>query len=146
MWPTIHPSVWPATMVHDDDRHLIFAGRDADLTGEPYHEMAAMRRNATAVEELWGLGKASLARLLFEAQRLDTVWEAASSSDWRRRTFPPGPGGDDWDHDSFVAECRRVRNALTDWAIEHYDYGSYPMAAADEGYSSSPRAIHQDDA
>lgn len=142
MWLTIHwpPLDWPATMVHDDDRHPIFAGKNADLTGKPYHEMAAMRRDATAVEEFWGLGKASLARLLFSAQRLDTVWEGASSSDWRRRTFPPGPEGKDWDHDSFVAECRRVRNALTDWALTHYDYGAYMMmAGADEGYSSSPR-------
>lgn len=134
------PSVWGATMVHDDDHHHpIFAGRDAEHTGEPYHEMAEMRRDATAVAELWGLGKASLCGILDEAERLDVVWEGASSSDWRRRTFPPGPGGKDWDHDSFVAECRRVRNALTDWALDHYDYGAYMMAGADEGYSSSPR-------
>ncbi len=144
MWLTIRwpPLDWPATMVHDDDdRHPIFPpGEDADLTGKYYHEMTSFRRDASAVEEIWGLGKEALARLLFEAARLDVVWEGASSSDWRRRTFPPGPGGKDWDHDSFVAECKRVRNALCDWALDHYDYGAYMMmAGADEGYSSSPR-------
>lgn len=139
MWPTFHRRPRAGTMVHDDDHPIFGSGRDAELTGKPYHEMAAMRRDATAVEELWGLGKGELARLLFEAARLDTVWEGASSHDWRRRTFPPGPGGKDWDHDSFVAECRRVRNALTNWALTHYDYEAYMMAGADEGYSSSPR-------
>lgn len=129
-------------MAHDDDRHPIFKREDgeddADLTGKDYHDMAAMRRHARAVETFWGLEKGELTRLFFEAEMLDDVWEGASSPDWRRRTFPPGPGGEDWDHDSFVAECRRVRNAFTDWALEHCDYEAY-MAGADEGYSSSPR-------
>ncbi len=127
-------------MVHDDDCHPIFGPKkDAEHTGKPYHEMAAMRRAATAVEGLWGLGKEDLDGILCNADRLDAVWEGASSPNWRRRTFPPGPGGEDWDHDSFVAECKRVRNALTSWALEHCDYGAYMMSGADEGYSSSQR-------
>ena len=125
----------------NDDCHPIFGPKkDAEHTGKDYHKMAAMRRDATAVEGLWGLRKEDLDKILRDAERLDAVWERASSLNWRRRTFPPGPGGEDWDHDSFVAECRRVRNAFTAWALEYYDYGAYMMAGADaEGYSSSQR-------
>ena len=51
-------------MVHDDDHPIFGSGRDAELTGKPYHEMAAMilgreHYSLSKFVQIWLTGRAN---------------------------------------------------------------------------------------